>query len=100
MPNPIHWVFRTRERDHEGNPVVVNDILKSVKEHTTQKINRVLEREGPFWLEENFEIVLRDDKRLGRVLDYTLNNPVAAKFVDDRKEWSGSWGSCELLVKC
>lgn len=96
MPNHVHWVFRTRERDHEGNPVYVTDILKSVKEHTTRKINSVLEREGPFWLEENFEIAIRDDKRLGRVLDYTLNNPVAAKLVDIPNQWPGSWKRCGL----
>ena len=31
MPNHVHWVFGLFEKDKEGNPVYLQDIMHSVK---------------------------------------------------------------------
>jgi REP element-mobilizing transposase RayT len=96
MPNHVHWVFTTREKDKEGKPVYLSTIMESVKKNTARKINKIIGREGHLWQKESFDTTIRDYKHLYRAMEYTINNPVAAKFVKDRKEWPGSWGSCGL----
>lgn len=96
MPNHLHWVFRIRDRDMHGKPVSLSDIMESVKKSTEGKINNVLEREGPLWQKENFESLLRDHRHLVRAVEFTQNNPVAAKLVKNRNEWPGSWAICNL----
>lgn len=40
MPNHVHWVFNTREKDNNGQPVYLSDIMESVKKHTAKEINK------------------------------------------------------------
>jgi len=96
MPNHVHWVFRTREKDQDGKPVYLSDMIESVKKNTARKINRVIGREGHLWQKESFDTTIRDHKHLYHAIEYTLNNPVAAQFTDDRTQWPGSWGSGTL----
>lgn len=96
MPNHVHWVFRIRERDYHGNPVYLSDILASIKEKTTRKINHVLGRKGSLWQKESFETTIRNHQKLVRAIEFTLNNPVAAHLVNDRSDWPGSWENSSL----
>ena len=93
MPNHVHWVFNTREKDNNGQPVYLSDIMESVKKHTAKEINKAIGRQGHLWQKESFDTTIRDHKHLYRAIEYTLNNPVAARYVQDRKDWPGSWGS-------
>lgn len=93
LPNHVHWVFRTREKDHQGKPVYLPEVIESVKKDTAQQINILLERQGPLWHPDNFDLLLKNDKQLHRAIDFTLNNPIAANLIDDRRQWPGSWGS-------
>jgi REP element-mobilizing transposase RayT len=96
MPNHVHWVFKTRKTDTNGQPVYLSEIMESVKKHTAKEINRAIGRQGHFWQKESFDTTIRDDKHLYRAIEYTLNNPVTARYVNDRKDWLGSWGSGSL----
>lgn len=96
MPNHVHWVFRIREKDKDGETVYLSNILESLKKDMAVKINKVLEREGPLWQTEHFDSILRNQKQLYRAIEFTLNNPVAAKYVKDRNEWPASWWSLGL----
>lgn len=91
MPNHIHWVFRTFETDTDGNPVYLQDILQSVKRFSANHINDALEIKGTLWQKESFDTTIRDRKHLHNAIEYTLNNPVKAGIVKDRKEWLGNW---------
>ena len=93
MPNHVHWVFLTLEKDKDGLPVYVEDIMRSVKRHTANKINELENRKGALWQKESFDVTIRDEKHLYRTIEYTLNNPVAAGMVQNREEWKGSWCS-------
>ena len=92
MPNHVHWVFLTHEKDKKGLPVYVEDIMRSVKRHTANKINDLENRKGPLWQKESFDVTIRDDKHLYRAIEYTLNNPVVAGLVQIREDWAGSFG--------
>ena len=91
MPNHVHWVFSVFEQDKQGNPVFLQDILQSVKRHSAKQINKCIRRKESLWQKESFDTTIRNEKHLLNAISYTLNNPVAAGFVDDWKNWKGSW---------
>ena len=91
MPNHVHWVFRTLPLDEEGSPVYLQDILYSVKRFSAAHINKRMNRTGAVWQEESFDTTIRDEVHLFRAIDYTLNNPVKAGFVEKWSNWKGCW---------
>lgn len=91
MPNHVHWVFRVFEEDKNGEPAFLQDILYSVKRFTANQINVLEKRKGELWQKESFDTTIRDDKHLYYAIEYTINNPVSAGLVKERKDWPGSW---------
>lgn len=92
MPNHVHWVFRTKEKDKNNKPVYLSKIMESVKKQTAKLINKQIGRQGHLWQKESFDTTIRDNNHLYRAIEYTLNNPVSANYVNDRNQWKGSWG--------
>ncbi len=90
MPNHVHWVLQLFEKDEEGKPVYLQDILQSVKRHTANRINKAEGRVGNLWQKESFDTTIRDEKHLNFAIEYTLNNPVSAGLVIDQKDWPGN----------
>jgi putative transposase len=93
MSNHVHWVFRVFEKDKNGKPVYLQDILYSVKRFSASRINPLENRKGPLWQKESFDTTIRDEKHLVRAIEYTLNNPVSAGIVKYWKDWPGCWGA-------
>jgi len=93
MSNHVHWVFRVFEKDKNGKPVYLQDILYSVKRFSASRINVLENRKGELWQKESFDTTIRDEKHLVRAIEYTLNNPVSAGIVKEWKDWPGSWGA-------
>lgn len=91
MPSHVHWIFRAREKNHEGKVVSVSQVMESVKKHTARNINRIMGRKGLLWQKESFDTTLRDQQQLDHAIEYTLNNPVIAQLVDHPKDWPGCW---------
>jgi len=87
MPNHVHWVFKTFEQDENGKPVYLQDILQSVKRFSS---NKLVTKTGTVWQSESFDTTIRDNAHLQRAIDYTLNNPVTAGFVQDWQDWNGT----------
>jgi putative transposase len=96
MPNHIHWVFQLLEKDVDGKPVYLQDVLQSVKRHTANQINKAEGRKGALWQKESFDTTIRDVKHEYYAIEYTLNNPVSAGLVKDRNDWPGSFGCGDL----
>lgn len=91
MPNHFHWVFTTKKIDNAGNPVYLQDILRSVKSFTAKEINRLSDRSGQLWQRESFDTTIRDDKHLYHAIEYTINNPVAAGLVKKWTDWKATY---------
>ena len=91
MPNHVHWVLELLEKDNEGNPVYLQDIMYSVKRFSANEINKLENKSGAMWQKESFDTTIRDEKHLCNVVEYTLNNPVNAGFIDDWRKWKGCW---------
>jgi len=92
MPNHVHWVLELKEKDEKGNLVYLQDVLQSVKRQTANQINKAEGRLGTLWQKESFDTTIRDLKHLYYAIEYTLNNPVAAGLIKNRKDWQGTFG--------
>ena len=66
----------------------LNRIMKSHKSFTARQANLYLERTGnPFWQEESFDRLIRDEHDFYHRIYYAINNPVEAKLVKSWEEW-------------
>lgn len=81
MPNHVHVVFRTFPG---WNPT---EILHSWKSFTATAANKLLNRTGPFWQQESYDHLIRNEDDLKRCIEYTWNNPDIAGL----KEWPWRW---------
>lgn len=91
MSNHVHWVLRTFEKDTEGKPVYLQDIMHSIKSYTANEINKIENRSGGLWYPDKFDTTIRDRKHWHNSIEYTINNPVKAGLVKTPEEWSGNW---------
>ena len=90
MNNHVHWVFRLFDKNESGEPVYLQDILKSVKQFSAIQLNMNEGRTGTVWQKESWDTTIRDYKHLYRAVEYTINNPVEAGLVSDWKQWKGT----------
>lgn len=97
MNNHVHWVFTTLEKDDKGNPVYVQDIMKSVKQFTSNRINKLENRTGTLWQKENFDTTIRDHEHMYNAINYTLNNPVKAGLISHWRLWPASYCADDFL---
>jgi REP element-mobilizing transposase RayT len=75
---------------NKKTPVYLQDILHSVKLYTARRINQNENRSGQLWEHESFDTTIRNERHFATVVNYTLNNPVAAGLVKDWHDWPGS----------
>ncbi len=97
MPNHVHVVFKPliKEQDEQGEHYyLLQEIMQSLKGFTAWKINRILSQKGPFWQEESYDHVVRDEYELKRVVEYVLMNPVKAGLVENPDMWK--WSYCKF----
>lgn len=89
MPNHVHAIVRPLLCDEEP----LERILQSWKRHAAREINRRLGLVGPFWQEESFDRIIRDEEHLWRAIQYIGANPSKAGLTRDqcptwvRPEW-------------
>lgn len=69
MPNHVHALMS----DIMGEDI--NDILKSIKQFSANRINKKVGRKGEFWMRENFDRLVRSEAHFDYCLDYIINNP-------------------------
>jgi len=76
MPDHLHFVAGLQTG-------ALANIMHSLKRHTAQKINMLLERNGSFWQPQYHDHAVRKDEDLNELVLYTLHNPVRAGLVND-----------------
>ena len=85
MPNHIHLLVTPA--------VPVSRLMQSLKRFTAREANRILRRTGnPFWQDESYDRLVRDDAELQRIAQYIEWNPVTAGLVarPDDFPWSSA----------
>ena len=90
MTNHVHWAFRLFDKDENGDPIYLQDIMQSVKRFSANQINKLETRTGTLWYNESYDITIRDDLHLHNAINYTLENPVSAGLVKNWWEWKGT----------
>lgn len=85
MPNHTHAVFWPMPNQ------TVSDIVKSWKQYTALRANRLLHRVGqPFWQPEPFDHWIRNDKEHDRCCRYVIWNPAKAGLCALPEDWRWS----------
>ena len=87
MPNHVHLLL-TRFAAYE-----LKDILHSLKSFTSHEVNRILQRNGQFWIEDYFDRYIRNQEHFRRTVRYIENNPVKARLCKKPSDWpfSSAW---------
>lgn len=92
MPNHVHLICTPLEKE-VGEYYSLTEILHSLKRHTARQSNLILNQTGPFWQDESYDHVIRDEAELERIVKYVLYNPVKANLVNEQKDWP--WNFCK-----
>jgi REP element-mobilizing transposase RayT len=66
---------------------VLSHALRLLKGRSARSCNQLLGRRGPFWADESYDHVVRDEKERERIIAYILDNPVKAGLVKDWQDW-------------
>jgi putative transposase len=70
----------------------LHKVLQSLKAHTARTANKILNRQGAFWLHESYDHVVRSEKELERIVWNVLHNPVKATLDKEWQDWP--WSYC------
>jgi REP element-mobilizing transposase RayT len=87
MPNHVHSLMK-RFEEYE-----LKDILHSLKSFTAHEANRILNRQGRFWIEDYFDRYIRNQEHFEKTVKYIENNPVKAGLCREPGDWpySSAW---------
>jgi REP-associated tyrosine transposase len=84
MPNHIHCLCIA---DKTGKQITLKKILSLFKSFTGKEINKILNRPGRVWVDENFDHWCRIPGKEASVKRYIANNPVKAGLVTNSQNW-------------
>ena len=89
MPNHVHLLMTPR--------VAVSKVMQSLKRFTAREGNRMLGLTGqPFWQDESYDRLVRNDTEFERIADYIEMNPVKAGLVATPEEYP--WSSARPIA--
>jgi REP element-mobilizing transposase RayT len=94
MPNHVHLVYKPLLKD-DKNYHSMSSIMHSIKSYSSKEANHLLGRRGVFWQSENYDHVVRNENEWRRIINYVLDNPIAAGLVDRREDWK--WSYCKYV---
>jgi putative transposase len=92
MSNHIHFLATT----YETNIAYLWKIMQYLKQYSGREANKVLGRTGnPFWEEEYYDHLVRDEGEFYRIEQYILMNPVKAQLVEKAADWAWSYSAVQ-----
>jgi REP element-mobilizing transposase RayT len=93
MPNHVHWLLTPNTTEGDKPQARLMSIMHSIKSFTANEANKKLNRKGHFWVKEYYDHLVRSSEQFGRLLLYTLENPVKAGLCKAWQEWPWTWCS-------
>ena len=87
MPNHVHVLI-----EPVGMPLP--DIVQGWKSVTARRANRLLRRQGAFWMRDYYDRYIRDARHLYLARRYIWLNPVTAGLCREPADWK--WSSARL----
>jgi REP element-mobilizing transposase RayT len=91
MPNHVHWLITPKESESLAK------IVHSIKSYSAKEANKKLSRTGTFWNREYYDHCVRSSDEFGRLVMYTLNNPVKAGLCKEWRDWP--WTKCSTAIE-
>ena len=93
MPNHVHSVIKPLPLSSAAAPAYpsLGSIMQSLKGYTAHECNQLLGPEGEFWAHESYDHYIRDAEEWRRIVNYVLNNPVKAGYVDNWRDWKWNY---------
>ncbi|MBI2332928.1 MAG: transposase [Chloroflexi bacterium] len=95
MPNHAHVICTPLEKGN-GEFNSLPEIFQSLKRHTARQSNLLLGRTGPFWQDESYDHIIRDQAELERIIKYVLYNPVKANLVNEQADWKWNYSNRKM----
>jgi len=74
MPNHVHVLVMPAEG------FTLSSILHSWKSYSANQANRLLQRSGAFWMDENFDHIVRSMEQFRYFQEYIAQNPLKARL--------------------
>ena len=87
MPNHVHVLI-------EPARMPLPDIVQGWKSVTARQANRLLRRQGAFWMRDYYDRYIRDARHLYLARRYIWLNPVTAGLCREPADWK--WSSARL----
>ncbi len=83
MPNHVHLVVDVWD-------LPLAKLVFGWKGASSREANRLLLRRGPFWQQDYYDTLIRDDAHLKRAIRYAEHNPVKAFLTKGARDWKWS----------
>jgi len=96
MPNHLHSLITRFEH------LELDEIVRLFKSYTAHEANRILRRDGDFWMEDYFDRYIRNARHFWNTVRYIENNPVKAGLCQRPADWqfSSAWfRECGMIPK-
>lgn len=90
MPEHLHTILTPLPDKSEG-PFSLLEITQNIKSVSAHRINRLLRRRGPVWLEESFDHILRSSESLAEKVEYIRQNPIRRGLCRAPEEYPWLW---------
>ena len=58
----------------------LSQIMRGIKGPSARAANQLLGRSGPFWMDESYDRIVRNEKEYRHFLDYIQSNPIKANL--------------------
>ena len=85
MPDHAHAILQPIVK--LGKVEALGEITGDIKGYTAHKINDMLGRRGPLWLDESYDRIIRDQKEYEEKARYMFENPVKAGLIERSEDW-------------
>jgi len=100
MPSHIHCVLSPIQAAERSGPISrfssVGTVMHALKSFIAHECTKMLGLNGPFWQQESYDRLVRNESELGRVVAYTEWNPVKANLCARPEDWRFSSASGRL----
>jgi putative transposase len=93
MPNHVHVLLQNTRGENDQ----LSHHLGTLKGYTAREANRLLNRQGAFWMDENFDHWCRSEGELTGYAEYIRQNPARAGLVSVPEDWP--WTRCRPYAR-
>ncbi len=87
MPDHVHMLLTPLQVPEGGACHSLSALLHSIKSYSANRINKLLRRRGPCWLDESHDRIVRNERELYARWNYIRENPVTMGIVQIPEEY-------------